>query len=316
MLLAALLAAAAPQSCTPENAQPAKVREIAAEPGKWLGRCVRLQGYSTGRILYQDVAGGYRHEASDKEDRPNDGWLGLEFREKGAFRREPFRAQVVGRVHDCRADRAAAEAKSRPGRIVVAYGSRYCHDHGGLQLRDATIRYGDRAVLPRQTGERARLEFGDLLTVEETGAPPEEPVSLLRRFVAAVRSGDGAAAAALAGSYNRQVRESAAGAGEWRSFIASEGPLAFLRGGPVREPAYFRARMSRHDVLGGDTPHWFACFCATADCKGRWPISVKDAAVDADPAYACVRLYRDSARADNWALGIDTRKPWSFAERD
>jgi hypothetical protein len=316
MLLAALLAAATPQSCTLENARPATVREIAAKPGKWLGRCVRIQGYSEGHVLYQDVAGSYRHDASDKEDRRNDGWLGLEFREKRSYRRPPFKAQVVGRVHDCRADHAAAEARTRPGRIVIAYGSRYCHDHGGLLLRDATIRHGEPAALPRQTGERARLEFGDLLTVQEAGAPPEEPVGLLHRFVAAVRSGDAAAAAALAGSYNRQVRESVAGAAEWRSFIASEGPLAFLRSGPVREPTYFRARMSRHDLLQDDTPHWFACFCATPDCKGKWPVGVKDAAVDADPSYSCVRLYRGSTPAKSWAIGIDTRKPWGFAERD
>lgn len=314
MLLAVLMATANPQVCTLKNAEPTTVREITAAPRKWLGRCVGLKGYSTGNTFYQDIAGSYRHDAADKEDRPNDGWLGLDFHEKRAYRRRPLRARVAGRVHDCRADSAAAEATLGPNEIVFMTG--YCHYHGGLLLRDATIVHGEPTVPPRQVGERARVEFGDLLTVEEAGPPPEEPVGLVRRFVAAVRAEDGASAAALAGSYNRNIREGPAGAGRWRLFLTSGGPFAFLRTGLERKPTYFRARMSRHDALNGSAPHWFACFCTTADCGGKWPISVKDAAADADPAYACVRLYRDSVRAEAWAIDVDTRKHWSFAERD
>ncbi|MET1110349.1 MAG: hypothetical protein ABWX67_02360 [Allosphingosinicella sp.] len=312
MLLAALLAAAAPQTCTLEEAQPATVREMAAAPDKWFDRCVRLEGFTTGNTFYQDIAATYRYGASDEEDRPNDGWLGLYFREDGGEPRRPTRVSVAGRVHDCARDYEAAAAQSNPGELIMSVG--YCHYRGGLVLLDVVVRYGKAAAMPRATGEKARLAFGDLMTSTEAGAPPSEALRPLRRFVAAVRTGDAAAAAGLADGYNRTIRKDPNSLALWRSFLTTDGPFAFLRTAPGLEPAFFRNRQSREDVENGSTPDWFACFCATADCAAVWPISVKDAAADADQAYACVRLYRDFTGHKPWAIGIDTRKHRGFNE--
>lgn len=312
MLLIALVAAARPQACTLENAQPATVREIAAAPDRWFGRCVRLEGLTTGQTFYQDVEAGYRRDASDKEDRPNDGWLGLYPREGRVDRRRPRRASVAGIVQDCGRNYEAAEAGAGPEVLIMSVG--YCHYNGGLILGEATIRHGARVSLPRLTGDKARLAVGDLLTVNETGAPPAEPLGLLRRFVAAVRAGDSVGAAALAGSYNVNVRNGPQGQMRWRRFLTAEGPFAFLRK-DRREPIFFRARQSREDAEYDASPDWFACFCRTRDCKGLWPISVKDAVADYDPAYACIRLYRAPAEGEPWTIGIETRKTWSFADR-
>ena len=160
MLLAALLAAATPEACTLRNAQPATVREIAAAPDKWFDRCVRLEGFTMGRIFYQDAAGTYRYRASDEEDRPNDGWIGLYVRQGRANRRRALRASVAGIVSSCARDYAKAKARAGPDELVMPIG--YCHYDGGLVLGEAVLRHGAKVSLRRLTGSKARLAVGDL----------------------------------------------------------------------------------------------------------------------------------------------------------
>lgn len=315
-MLTALLAAslsAAPPACTLRSAEPATVRELAAAPEKWLGRCVRLEGFTTGYTFYQDVAGTYRYDASDRDRRPNDGWLGLYFRQGRDHRRGMRRATVAGIVHDCERDYESAAATAGPNEIIMPVG--YCHYRGGLILLDATVRHGDLFAPFRATGERARLDYGDLRTVDEAGSPPEPVVRLVRLFAAAVRSGDSGRAAALAQSYNRNVGEDPASRARWHDFLIGGGPFAFLRKSRREEAVWFHTRLSLYDVKYREPGTWFACFCATSDCERSWPISARDAAADADPAYSCVRVYRQPGET-TWQLGIDTRKDWGFAARD
>lgn len=314
MLLAALLAAATPPACTLESAQPTTVREVATAPDTWVGRCVRLEGFTTGSTFYQDVGGTYRFKASDKEDRPNDGWLGLYFLQKGAYRRKPLEASVAGVVDTCSRQWDELQAQAGPNDLVMLTG--YCHYHLGLILLDVTVRHGTSISVPRLTGEASRRRFGDLLTVEEAGSPPAEPLGLLRRFVAAVRAGDAIAAASLADGYNDNILKDPKSRALWGKFLVSDGPFAFLRKAPGREPVFLRERQSRKDDGRGTQPDWFACFCTTPDCAKSWPIAAKDAAAEADPAYACVRLYRDFTEGKPWQVGIDLAKTRRFNDRD
>src|SRR5687768_9509440 len=124
LLLTALVLAVSPasKSCTFENATRAEVREIAGAPDKWFDRCVRLDGYVTSNVFYEDVAGYYRRQASDKRDRPNDGWLGLYFRTDDDWQKLLRRAEVVGIVETCERGYANAEATREPNEIIFVTG--------------------------------------------------------------------------------------------------------------------------------------------------------------------------------------------------
>ncbi|HEX8126309.1 MAG TPA: hypothetical protein VF548_12065 [Allosphingosinicella sp.] len=83
MLLAAALLGVASVPCELGTAERTTAREMAAAPDEWIGRCVQIEGFTSGYTFYQDVGGVYRYGASDARDRPNDGWLGHYFGEKG-----------------------------------------------------------------------------------------------------------------------------------------------------------------------------------------------------------------------------------------
>src|SRR4051812_10496285 len=306
---AASLAAAAPPPCTLAAAEPTTIREIAREPKRWLGRCVRLEGFTSGYTFYEDAAGLYRSVASDSADRPNDGWLGLYFSDSSDFKKGSRHASVAGYVDDCERSYDEGVAQADPGEIVMMVG--YCHYRGGLVLKNVTARHGKPLTLTRLTGEKARLAAGDLLTEEEAGLPPATPLRLLSRFVTAVRADDSEAADAVADSYNENVGENAGRLAKWRSFL-TRGPFAFLRKTP-RKPVLFRTRQSQDAVKYHYQADWFACFCRATDCGATWPISAMDALADRDEAYTCVRLYRDTTADKPWKIGIETIKDWGFA---
>jgi hypothetical protein len=140
-LASLLLAAAQPQpqgaACTTADAMPTDVRQMAREPERWLGRCVRLEGYIDYNRFYSDVAGFYRYYASNYDDMRNDGWLGLYPPRRYGFSGPMRRGTVVGLVHDCEADRLRAEDRA-PNSIIMMTG--FCHYRYGLVLRRVSLR--------------------------------------------------------------------------------------------------------------------------------------------------------------------------------
>ena len=265
---------------------------MAVEPGRWLGRCVRLEGYVSFNRFYADVAGYYSYDAANHDDRQNDGWLGLYPRRRYGFRGPMRRGSVVGIVHDCETDRDRAEAAS-PDSIIMMRG--FCHYRYGLVLRVAAYRGREQAAFTRQRGDAARLTFGDLRTESEIGPVPPEVRAIVSRFAAAVRAQDEQALNAFVMfQFDNDGPDAPNAVNERRSFLLGEGasPLAALRARSRPAQAVFvRERMSVRVAESGHQGGWHACFCRRVDCTGLWPISAIDASADPVRPYFCVRPF-------------------------
>ena len=295
LLLAAVQSQPPERACTARTAIPADVRRMAQEPERWLGRCVRVDGYVDYNRFYSDVVGFYRYFATDHQDTRNAGWLGLYPPRRYGFRGPMRRGSVIGVVHDCDTDHARARARS-PDSIVMMTG--FCHYRSGLVLRRVSIRPGARADFERQTGDERRRNFGDLETTGEAGPVPAEVRGLLDRFLAAVRAGDEETLRRLAVLRDGDEQDELARAAADRAFLLGEGSssLAWLRVAPVPLPVLFFRQRSRRPVQGSGS--WHACFCRIEDCTGLWPISADDASADPVRPYVCVQ-----------AFGYDYRRP-------
>jgi hypothetical protein len=304
-LASLLLAAGQPQphgaDCTMANAVPADAQRMAREPARWLGRCVRIEGYVSYNHFYSDVAGFYRYFASDYRDHRNDGWLGLYPRDRYGFRGPMRRGAVAGVVHDCETDRDRAEAE-RPDSIVMMTG--FCHYRYGLVLNPASFRAAEAVEFERQIGEVARSSFGDLLSGSEAGEVPPEVAALVERFAAAILARDEERLSALVEFVDRDDQAHEEGA--WRrSFFLGEAnsPLGDVRASSQR--IMFRERRSARseDPFGG----WHVCFCRTPDCTGIWPISTVDATASPEHPYWCASMYNRDYRLPPVTIGISTR---------
>lgn len=291
MLLAALLALAAPQAgrppCAIAGAAPASLREIARDREAWVGRCVRMEGYSVGNFFYADVAGYYASRASNRVDRENDGWLGL-YRASARVARGLERGTVVGTVSYCGHGRDS-DAEPDPNVVVMFVG--YCHYQGGLILLGARFRAAGRATFERQLGEAARARFGDLEPDSADRPVPAEVAGLADRFLAALRSGDGAALRAMTALWSERMPNDPAGERALLAYLLGEGgsPLAALRGMEGPPPrAYFREMASREDAADGISGDWHVCFCKSSDCAGRWPVGTLDSNASPDRPYVCL----------------------------
>lgn len=292
MLLAALLALSAPAGeprCTERTAIPVPLREIAHEPERWLGRCVRLQGYAEFNIFYADVAGYYTSLASDQDDRPNDGWLGL-YLDRPLPRGRLQSGIAVGIVHDCGRDYEAEAAQAGPDTWVMSIG--YCHYRSGLVLLSADFRAGRAIAFERQVGEAARAAFGDLDPESAALRPPAEVIALADRFLAALRAGDGDALRGMTDLWSELMPANAREEQAFRAYLLGEpgSPLAGLRtmpGDPQR--IYFRERQDWQAADFGYWARWHVCFCRGPDCRGRWPISAFDATAAPTRPYLCLR---------------------------
>jgi hypothetical protein len=308
MLLAALLAAAspAPDSCSFETAEPVTIEQLAQAPTKWLDRCVRLGGYAVGNAFYSDVSGFYRRRASDADERPDEGWLGLYLVDQGQRQASLRRAEAVGQLDDCDRLYDAAQAAAEPGAIIMMVG--YCHYEDGPVLNRARLRLGEEAVFTRQTGEAARLRFGDLELAGAGRPVPPEVRRLVDSYMAAFRRGDLAWLRKFVVPYDQNEPEAPE---EIRAFesllVGATGPFEPLRKSTAAlRPAYFQARAPKpfegEEAQEGD---WFACFCTAGDCEGRWPIAALDAGAREGLPYACLRIFRGVGKDGRLELGLD-----------
>ncbi|HYG31017.1 MAG TPA: hypothetical protein VD887_12495 [Allosphingosinicella sp.] len=295
LLLAAVQSQPPETDCTARVAVRADIRHMAREPERWLGRCVRLDGYVDYNRFYSDVGGYYRYFATNYDDTRNFGWMGLYPVRRYGFRGPMRRGSVFGIVHDCETDHARAQARS-PDSIVMMTG--FCHYRYGLVLRRVWFRPEARADFERQMGEEPRRGFGDLESTSEAGPLPAEVRILFDRFLAAVRAGDEETLRGLAVLRYGDEPDERTRAATQRAFLLGEdgSPFASLRAARETPPvAFFRERRSRH---APPAEGWHACFCKTEDCSGLWPISAEDASADPIRPYVCVR-----------AFGYDYRRP-------
>lgn len=278
LLLAAAQPGAPPPAREAKPCLPASVEEIAAAPGRFLGRCVVVSGVAGRALLFDDIEGYYRFGRIGQESqRSHVGLAGIDG-PGGRPHDDPVFLRVVGRVASCQEIRDVLNEAGRRDLLPP-----YCQfGLSPLILVDRHEADPERRY-ERLVGEANRRLHG---TLDHAPADWEllprlrEAAETFRRAIAA---GDMAALIAMHG-----LEE--ASDPELLDYLLKrpDSPFAELRDGTVRQIAILLRTdpaleaQARRDGLA------FLCFCRTADCTGLWPISFYDAYQGrADRPYAC-----------------------------
>ncbi|HEY0011654.1 MAG TPA: hypothetical protein VGB79_02235 [Allosphingosinicella sp.] len=312
LFLPAAAPAGQPEACAARRAVPATVEQIMSD-GAWKGRCVSVTAMADGYRLYSGVEGFYRSARADGADPAQDpdarGRLGLD--NGDLMRRIPrgrfSEATVVGRVQDCEEMRATVNASLGPDEIGWVSG--YCHTETGPVLRLAEVgRVSPMAPL-RRMGEAARSDYGNLVFAPGSWTQRAEAAAQADAYLAALRRGDRAAFVALHDDEGGSASSSAAAA----LAFAPDSPFAEIRrSARVPQIAIF---LHRHDIealgeAGASAPSATVCFCRSADCTGKWPISEHDADNAPERPYVCTGVQPlQSADGMRWIFRTHAEPP-------
>lgn len=288
MLTLALLAAQSLPACTPERATRTTVEAIAAEPARWLDRCVTISGIANGVRLHANVDAIYRFSrlGADGNPVPADRKLHVgidrqELRANPKLRARATRIEVTGTVDSC---------QRRSQRIIDAGGipflGGYCHYFKGPTI--VVTRY---SISPQQytrlVGEDARRRVGSLVEPPQDWEWRDELETVGHDFAAAVRTGDRTRLAELL-SYGAPLE------GERIDTLLTGPAYRQMREGRVgKVKLLVRAVNGRFESgIASSDGHTFAhlCYCKTADCEGLWPIASIDADAGADRPYVCASV--------------------------
>ena len=117
--------------CSLARAKRVNLRTLAAEPDKWMGKCVALDGYWEGPAIFDDV-GGRRPQYARSMDVPADRRVGIYGNDKlwASAPTRPVAITAVGVAGRC-------EGLARGDNVMVLG---YCHYTGGAYLAATEMR--------------------------------------------------------------------------------------------------------------------------------------------------------------------------------
>jgi hypothetical protein len=302
--LLALLAAAAPavpaaqvwpdQPCTARTAERATVVEITSRPDHYFGRCVTVTGPYAGITMFSDREGMYLVNRYGPDGNPTAADIGhrigidrQQLRNIGL--RYPLQTTVTGRVDTCERRRARLEQDARArGEIPLFLLSGYCHYYGGPTIVVDAFEITERSF-ERLSGESARRKYGNLAPMPADWQQRAVVETLTADFLAALRAGDRAALTAL-----HDIRPNTTNEHDRAVLFdlleSLQSPFAAFRRTPPSQIAYFVGASGGVPLPNDNYIAARVCFCRTADCTGRWPISNNDADADPDRPYVCTAV--------------------------
>lgn len=292
-LIVALVCDAAPReafaarACNEGRAVSATIAEITMQPDAWQGRCVKVKGVLSGRWLHADVDAFYRMTRDALDPTTGGLLLGLD----GDLERvRPLReATVVGRVQDCETVSQILRSAADAGEIVFIRG--YCHHYRGPYLRIVSVIEGPPARIERQLIRKGE-DYGDIVPAAAEWAYRPFVEELSESFLAALRRGDKKALGKLmTPDPEAEPDEDTRAQVRWL-LDARTSPFAPLRSAlPGQRMIFVDRWFDEGEIAIDDQDSYRAtvCFCLTADCGGRWPITARDADNLRSRPYACIK---------------------------
>lgn len=269
--------------CTLRNSAATTVETIAANPERWLDRCVRLSGIAGALDLHSSLDSLYRSTRFGEDGnyvpanlKRRIGIDSVELRAHPLLRREARRIEAIGRVDSC--ERRVQRIRAQGG---IPFLGGYCHYESGPTVVVASYKIVS-SQYRRLTGEAQRRRVGNLVEPPGDWEWRSALEAVARDFAAAVRAADRDRLAALL-SYGEGLEEQR---------IESIFQSPAYR--PMREGRVGETRIFTHTIGGrfrpSDNGHVFAhiCYCRTPDCAGRWPIASRDADAGPDRPYVCI----------------------------
>jgi hypothetical protein len=299
-----------PQKCSARNSERATVPQIAAEPEKYMGRCVTVDAVMQAAFLFDSVDGVYL-QAPDRLNPASSGHrIGLDNISRH-FSDRYRHVSIAGRVQDCETVRNCAAASGPEGAIIMVTG--YCHYFNGPYVFVQDLRFRGGPSFERRMGSYDRKDYGDLEPAPENWPHRAKVEALTGEFLRALRSKD---RERLAGLHFRDVGL------DWkdeeatllRFLLNSRSPFAGFRTGQkppqqlilVERSRLYSKQEESEDREAVSDYSAIVCFCREASCDGRWPIAKFDADNMSTRPYACTEVgpYLDDGR---WVPHFTTR---------
>jgi hypothetical protein len=305
-LLAQLAQPIAAASCTPATAIEATVGQVGGDLQKYMGRCVTVAGPFGRTALYGRVedlylANRYGLRGNPDPEVERRARVGLysknnELRQLRTPGAGLAHIRVTGTVDSCGRKQAAAEAhESSLGRPAIVMMSGYCHYHDGAVIDVTSYAIDPARRYERLLGSDAQARLGDIVEMPGSWPYAGELRGMAAKFLAALRAKDRTLLAEL---HDRPVSSTNEHDQSVLTLLVDQpdSPFAQLRfsafNAPLRlyvpqiEALQHRQGTKLAFVRG------LACFCRTADCHGRWPISLNDGDNWTTRPYACISIHK------------------------
>ncbi|HEY6815841.1 MAG TPA: hypothetical protein VI168_09915 [Croceibacterium sp.] len=297
LLFAAQAAPVQPAPCTEAESVRTTVVEIGRDPERFLDQCVTVTGAVSGIFMFSGQEGMYLAYRYGREGNP-DGEarmhrIGIDRQDIRNLRMTyPQETTVTGRVDSC--ERRAERIRAAGG---IPFLGGYCHYADGPTI--VVDRYSiTEKRYERMTGEAARARYGNLALMPEDWPTRDQAEAAVAEFLTALRAGDRAAMAELHEAPDEPNEH-------YDSLLYgllqdTYSPFLQARKGEGGQVAYFVLAGADGTLFGREyaKPTGYACFCRTADCTDRWPISSNDANNAWDRPYACTHIELRDYRPD------------------
>jgi hypothetical protein len=298
-------------ACTADTAEATTIADIITAGPAAMGRCVSVEGLAIGSQLHADNLARYRQRRAYGDPSSTGAIIGLYRGNLGGD--QTARARIVGRVENCAALLAAAQAASGPNDIVMMGG--YCHYFSGPVVTATSVTALSDANQVRIARGGADPALGDIAPMA-AGAPRDRLLLAANMLFASL----GAREVALTllrprGGTTRPDAEIfsmmdrlAAGAGT----RAASGVTEIFG---WRAPSYASAEERRGFAQqAAQITEGIACHSTRPDAAALWPISEGDAMLGGQRPYGCVRISIGADDATTYEMGGTADEDYDIRE--
>ncbi len=278
--------------CSMDTAEAATVAAIAAEPERYRGRCVRVDGIRDGTHFYHNITAVYTRERLYGDPASSGGTIGIDSRNRGA----PAQwVRVVGWVDDCSARQQRLQTAAPANEIIMLSG--YCHYFPGPVLSVVDEQVLNTAPPVRLVRGWADPAPGHLAPMAD-GPAQGRFAAMGARIFALFESEDRAALVAALLPNAGGTQRTDAEATELADYLLSiTSPLQAMRGQDLlvevlgwREPLWADADWRAERTANPGPPTAIVCLAGSPRDAGFMPLSERDAHMLPGRPYGCMRM--------------------------
>lgn len=278
--------------CTPANSSRATIARIWSDEHRLRNRCVAVEGYRFGDVIFTDQRALYRYMA--RRSRAAPGIVGIPYPvQLDSDARGLMRGTYYGRVESCREAqsgyaRTVRNLRRRPPTddIILVHLYGFCASSAGPAVRVEQADERPSSELRRLTGDRLRASLGELSPIDER----------YRGRAVLPWLTDIATNGCAAGFEVQGPPPGGPPEGDGVSVVppnlgpAQRDRLAHWCASATRQRALFAvADSSPNSNEAGTRLDVVLCLCLTEDCSGRWPVALIDTGWAIERPYFCQR---------------------------
>lgn len=283
-------ASSEPTPCTAANSRRVTVDEIWSDEQTLRNRCVGVEGYRIGDVIFTDQSSLYRY--ATRRTTAADGIIGIPY-PGGPESVGLSRGIYYGRLESCReAQRDFARLARNLARrrtddtIMLIHHYGFCVGSAGPAVRVEHAEEAPASDLRRMTGDRFRERLGELISIDDRY--PYRAILPLLVGVATEGCGADVDVGPIMAGGPPEGRDAS-------MFIPDFEPVQrdqirrWCESG-TRQHALFTVAASSRASEPDANLDTIICLCLDGDCTGRWPVALIDTGWSTRRPYLCQRV--------------------------